>query len=431
MNKLSLATFRAEVTPPVGHPLCAGWKDPAEEIGDPLFAQGIVLLGGEKPVVLCAVDWCEISNQSHVLWREKLALAVGTSPDRVAVQCLHAHCAPWPDEEAQRLVSQQKGLRQVMDPEWCASALARVATAAEAAVRKARPLTHIALGQARVGEVASNRRVYGTDGKVKAVRWTATKDPAVRAEPQGLIDPFLKTIAFWNEQTKLASLHYYAVHNTSYDDDCCVTNDFLGLARERRHAEDAPAPHIFFNGCAGNITAGKYNDGSKENRSLFTERIYQALVESERRLDHVPINDFEWRVQPVLLPPREDRTDADLLTRLGDTAPEQVHTRMKTAIHLAYRHRSGVPIPLTSLRLGERTWVLHLPGEPFIEFQLFAQQRRPDAFVAVAGYGDCGPGYLCLEKSFAEGGYEPTDSFISPRSETLVKNAIAALLANR
>ena len=28
-----LGTFASDVTPPVGHPLCAGWYPPAREIG--------------------------------------------------------------------------------------------------------------------------------------------------------------------------------------------------------------------------------------------------------------------------------------------------------------------------------------------------------------------------------------------------------------
>jgi len=46
--------------------------------------------------------------------------------------------------------------------------------------------------------------------------------------------------------------------------------------------------------------------------------------------------------------------------------------------------------------------------ESFIEYQLFAQQQLPGAFVATASYGDGPPGYIPLERSFAEGGYEPT-----------------------
>jgi hypothetical protein len=73
-------------------------------------------------------------------------------------------------------------------------------------------------------------------------------------------------------------------------------------------------------------------------------------------------------------------------------------------------------------------YLLHLPGEPMVAFQQYAQQQRPGAFVAVAGYGDCGPGYLCTERAFREGGYEPTASAVVPESEAAIKKAISALL---
>jgi len=34
-------------------------------IVDPLYAHGFVLLGAERPIVLCAVDWCEIRNGAY------------------------------------------------------------------------------------------------------------------------------------------------------------------------------------------------------------------------------------------------------------------------------------------------------------------------------------------------------------------------------
>ena len=50
--------------------------------------------------------------------------------------------------------------------------------------------------------------------------------------------------------------------------------------------------------------------------------------------------------------------------------------------------------------------------------------------MAVAGYGDGGPGYLCTEAAYPEGGYEPTASLVAPKSEAIVKQAIAQLLAS-
>ena len=71
---------------------------------------------------------------------------------------------------------------------------------------RAQPVTHLGLGEARVYKVASNRRILGPDGKVRAVRWTATKDPAVRAEPEGTIDPIVSLVSLWNGERPVAVL---------------------------------------------------------------------------------------------------------------------------------------------------------------------------------------------------------------------------------
>ena len=417
---MQLATFQTDATPPVGSPLAAAWYGIAAGITDPLSALGVVLTGDGPPVVLCALDWCELSNRSHARWRETLAVAAGTTPDRVAVHCTHAHCTPWPDEEADAIVSPE----HIMDVAWQTAVLDRVAAAVKAAGPT--PITHIGLGRAQVEKVASNRRILGADGKIKAVRWTKTRDAAVRAEPEGLIDPWLKTISFWNASRKLAALHYYAVHPTSYDTDQMVTNEFTGLARDRIAREDG-VPHIYFTECAGNITAGKYNDGAKENRPVLTERMYRAMVESEKQIERFTPRRFEWRTKPVHLPAREDFVEATLLTQARDRT-RTLRERSRAALMTAYLRRAHVPILFTSLQFDDRVHIVHLPGESFMEYQKFAQAQRSDAFVVVPSYGDCGPGYICMEKSFTEGGYEPTDSFCSPKSEAIMKETIAELL---
>jgi hypothetical protein len=100
------------------------------------------------------------------------------------------------------------------------------------------------------------------------------------------------------------------------------------------------------------------------------------------------------------------------------------------AVKLSWLDRIDKPVELSCLHIGG-TKVLHLPGEPFIDYQLFAQAQRPDDFVCVAGYGDGGMGYIPLRGSYAEGGYEPTMAFVAPESEQLLKDRIQALLNRR
>jgi hypothetical protein len=97
-------------------------------------------------------------------------------------------------------------------------------------------------------------------------------------------------------------------------------------------------------------------------------------------------------------------------------------------MRLAFLDRAAEPIELNSLQMGQ-TFVLHLPGESMVEFQLYAQRIMPGQFVAVAAYGDCSPGYICTAQAFVEGGYEPTDSVVAPESEQVLKQAIQQLLS--
>ena len=423
-----VTTFSADVTPPVGSPLCAGFVKPVSGVSEPLQALGLVIFGAGDPIVLCAVDWCEIRNRDHVIWREHLAKAAGTTPERVAVQSLHQHNAPLADTIADDVLRAAKSPYRIQDTKWMDVALAGVAKAVHEATAKQQPLTHIAVGEAKIVEVASNRRVMGPDGKVRAVRTSATKDAAVRAAPEGTIDPLLKTISFWNGEQKLAVLHYYGTHPMSYYGDGIVSSDFVGIARERRSAEDR-VPHIYFTGCGGNVTAGKYNDGNPDNRPVLTNRVYEAMKGSEQSVKKTPVGQIRWQTKPVILPVNPAFREEELQKQVSDekaTSSVQIVAALKLA-YLRYT-TGGNSIVLSCLHLGDGVRIAHLPGEPFIEYQLFAQDDGTGKFVAVAGYGDGGCGYIPLEKSFAEGGYEPTQAFAIPSSETLLRRSIADLL---
>jgi hypothetical protein len=60
--------------------------------------------------------------------------------------------------------------------------------------------------------------------------------------------------------------------------------------------------------------------------------------------------------------------------------------------------------------------------------QLFAQQQVAGGFVCTASYGDGVTGYIPLEQSFIEGGYEPSQAYAAPDSEKVMKQTISDLL---
>src|SRR5436305_812223 len=79
-------------------------------------------------------------------------------------------------------------------------------TAVREALRTPKKVTHFGIGQAQVDRVASNRRAELPDGRVNFHRASTTKDPIIRNAPEGLIDPYLKTLSFWDGSHPVAAL---------------------------------------------------------------------------------------------------------------------------------------------------------------------------------------------------------------------------------
>lgn len=429
VRDLMLSTFRFDVTPPIGHSLCGGWITPAKAVETPLEAIGLVIRGAGRPIVLCAVDWTGILNSAHVEFRTALATAAGTTPDRVAVQCVHPHDAPFACLDAQKIVAQYPELPAILDLEFFRRVLNAGATAVAASLSQSQPLTHIAAAKAPVLEVAANRRILGPDGRVKSMRGSSCADPALRAEPEGLIDPNLRTIAFYNGEKRIAACHYYACHPMSHYGQGQVSPDFCGLARQQLQAEEPGCTHIYFNGCGGNVAAGKYNDGTPAMRPVLRDRILAGMKKSIARLDPAPVQSISWSTCEILPGPAAVWSAEQIRKQIADSQQPTV-ARNRPAYTLAWLDRcasGGPPIILSGLHLNE-TSILHLPAESFIEYQLKAQKFAEGRFVACAAYGDGGPWYIPTREAYPQGGYEVSVAWCDAKVDGLLTVGIKKLL---
>jgi len=428
----SICTFQTDATPPLGSPLCDAAVAPAKEIVDPLSVRGVVLLGDEAPIVLCAVDWVGIDNGGYDAWREALARAAGTSVDRVAVHTLHQHDAPGCDFDAEALLA-SRGLSGVMfHVTFARDSIRRAATALRQSLSSPKTVTHLGIGIGRVNQVASNRRVLGADGKVKYVRYSSSQIEEARAAPEGVIDPNVRMLSFWNGERPLAVLSYYATHPQSYYGQGGVSFDFVGLARAEREAALPGVPQIHFNGAGGNVAAGKYNDGAPANRPILAGRLAAGMSEAWNSTKRVPIAsaDLGWRTRDVKLPLSEGLTDETPLVKLLDNPAAKPSDRVRAASDLVWTRRvkAGQSVQLTCLRLGP-AYVLHMPGELFVEYQLAAAAMKPEATVCMAAYGDYGPGYIGTEIAYSQGGYETSYvSRVAPAVEKVLLDAVGELL---
>jgi hypothetical protein len=241
------------------------------------------------------------------------------------------------------------------------------------------------------------------DGAVRFDRTSSTRNAFAIEAAEGLIDPWLKTLSFWNGDKALAALSGYAVHPMSYYGGGEVSTDFPGLARTRCQRDTPGVKQIYFSGCSGNVTAGKYNNGDRENRAALADRLYQAMVAAWKDTKRQPLETMRFSSTPVRLEPRNGPgfTVEDLRKKLM-TEPKPFQQCL-AALALSWRKRADaghrIDLPLLDLGVAQ---LLVLPGEAYVEYQLAAQRARPDSFVLAAGYGEGATGYIPTEKHFEE-----------------------------
>jgi hypothetical protein len=404
------------------------WK--SKSIADPLEARGFVLTGEGPPVVFVSVDWCEIRNQAYRRWQEALAAAAGTRPDHVLISTIHQHDAPVADLAAETILRQRGLAGTVCDPEFHETAVSRVAEALRKSLAAARPVNQLGLGRARVHQIASNRRYVLPDGTVRWDRTSATRNAFAIEADAGLIDPWLRTLSFCDNDEPVAAVSFYAVHPMSYYGQGEVSADFPGLARRARQQETPATFQIYVSGASGNITAGKHNTGARETRAVLAERLHHAMRLAWDDTRRVPLTRYAVRVASLHLEPRQSPgfTEDDLQKALQtETRPFQ---QCLAALGLSWRQRvmSGQPLEIPCLDFGAAAIVL-VPGESYIEYQLYAQSLRPSDFVCVAGYGDGATGYIPTEAHWHDGDTNLGDwCWVAPGSEDRLKAALANVL---
>ncbi len=426
---VKVGVFRVDASPPIGSPVAYA---KTQKITDPLSARGVVVTFGKETVVLCAVDWLGIGNEGMDIWRERLAQAAGTTVNNVSIHSLHQHDGCRCDFTSEKIYEKYGlgGMKQ--DNNFLRTVIQNVSDAVKKAKAEATPVTHLGFGEAKVEKVASNRRILGENGKVKITRWSSSRNKEAIAAPEGLIDPFLKCVSFWNGDQPIAVLTFYATHPQSYYGKGFVTSEFVGIARAAREHALKDLPHIHLNGAGGNITAGKYNDGSKERRPILAKRMETGMKLAWEKTVKTPITskDIHWRSTEVLLPSAKHLDEVDYAKVAADEK-QNIRTRYAAVRALAsiQRFKEKKTVNISALQLGN-VWLLNMPGELFIEYQLASQKLKPNGHVCMAAYEEYGIGYIGTKISYTQGGYETSAraSRVAPEVEEMLMRAVKQVL---
>ncbi len=369
---IRVATFRCDVTPPLGQPMIS--CDPLSMVEQPLLAKGIVLeAGGHRYVLLCArlvraVQWVArfAAEQDRRRRRHRAA--------HVAVQTVHQHTAPLVDMDAQKLLAEAGAANLQLDPKVFEAIQQRLAAAVKQSLGRLEPFDQIGTGQAKVDRVASSRRPVDAAGKI-AVRYSHVPRSRCPRSARGNDRSLPENDYVGAGRKPLVRLHYYATHpQTSYGDGRAIS-DMAGDAREELERKEGVF-QIYFNGCGGDITVGKYNDGSRQCRKELAERLLAGMEAADRRHQAGPRpGEVRWRTYPLVAAPadRPGLQPGDCLARMKDPTAAGRRDCMtgaeRAAFHQRSRHGRSSSVPWRSAT----SRIVHLPGEPMIDFQLFAQ----------------------------------------------------------
>lgn len=424
----SVSPFMVDITPPEGHPIAYGINRTADS---PLYARGIILEDGSSRAVLAAADFIGLPNRAYAEWRRALSRAAGAPERNVILHSVHQHDSVYPSLAVDEILSSY-GFERKLDPDYWNKITRALRDEVSSCAKpgKFRRVYSLAVSETRLAGLASNRRIPGKDGKIEAMRFSMCGDPALRAKPVGLIDPILRTAAFIGRGGGIiSSVHFYATHPQVAYLRNMAGSDVPGRALravEKKHK----GLHIYFSGCGGNITLGKYTSGSPgENLDNLGDRLGEGMLAGLSTLREKPLGRLRVMRAGLNLPLSEKFTEEHFISEL-DKKPDVYDKARALASRLYLLRNIGKSLKpeLKRVSFGPDAHILSFPSEVVVEYQLYAQELAPEHFMACASNADFSYGYFPTAKMFDEGGYEPTAGIYTPEVEGELKRGIRKIL---
>jgi hypothetical protein len=157
------------------------------------------------------------------------------------------------------------------------------------------------------------------------------------------------------------------------------------------------------------------------------------MKEAFETTKRVPLKTSVLRDVKVRIEPRTSVgfSREELTDKLKDD-PNPFH-KCLAAMGLSWLRREENPnhiVDVPCLDFGFAALLL-MPGESYVEFQLYAQSIRPEDFICVAGYGESATGYVPTDKAVQENDTNLGDwCWVAPDSESRLKLAIRAALGS-
>jgi hypothetical protein len=404
---------------------------------DPLYVKAIVFRQGSEQVALVECDISVVDDSVSIPARREASLKTGIPYENISISATHTHM----DEPHKQVVP----------------AIIEAVSAAQNALKE----VNVKSGIGTEFNVAFNRRYFMKDGSVRFNPMFLNPD-IVR--PVGPIDPEVGFVLFNDAKNgaPLGSMINYALHldivkeyGARYQDDGAgmensVSADYpywLGKNLKQHFGEDFNS--IFFTGCCGNINHWDFSkpgpqSGHKTKSKQVGDSLYQAInrilpelkdekpaLAAQNRVLQVPLHtytkeDLAWarKMQNEELSSKSEEPSVrqQFLDRI----------LVNRILWLERQKELGVedylPLEVQVFRISDRTAVVTLPGEMFVEHGMAIKNFSPFENTIIAELSNKMINYVPTKKAFPQGGYEVVNSRIAPGGgEMLVEAAIEML----
>ncbi len=433
---LRMGSAKIDITPPLGMPM-GGYFQVRLNTGmhDPLYAKAMVLQDDNVEV---AMVFCDLLNlpRSYVDDARKIIQSTTHIPlENVMISATHSHTGP---EMNHVFLDRLQGAPAQIAREYREVLPKRIAEAVQEAEAHLQ-FVEVWAGAGREESLPFNRRYLMKDG---TIGWNPGKLNPNIVRPAGQVDPEIPIVYFTTpNNSPVATFVNYAMHadttgGTQY------SADFPGaLGRALDVVKGPQMLTLFAIGAAGNINHLDFRTSDRQQGPQESARIAAILaadvLKTYPQLTNVD-GPLRARHEVIQLPiqqvtPEEVEKSRALVDRAVNAGPKgipflELVGAVKNLLLTDY-HGQPIEAEVDVVSLGRDVAWVGLPGELFVELGMDIKNASPFRYTIVDELTNDSIHYVPDLKAFAEGNYEPVNSFCAPGGgEKLVAAATHLLI---
>ncbi len=433
---LRVGRAAVDITPGQGMPM-GGYYRVRLNTGthDPLFAKAIVLEEDGVEAAIVACDLVGLPRSFVDSARSIIRETTHVPPDHVMIGATHSHTGP----EMNRLwLERVEGPAAQVAKDYRAALPGKIAEAVKQAEANLQP-TEAWAGIGEEDTLCFNRRFVMKDG---TIGWNPGKMNPNIVRPAGPVDPDVSVVYFKAPpSTPQVTFVNYAMHldttgGTEFSADYPYT-----LGKLLAAVKGPGMLTVFAIGTAGNINHINVKSAEPQSSTREAARIGTVLAgEVLKTYPHLTrvTGPLQVRREIVQLPIQQYSQEnvgkaQETVDRALKGDPDrfpflELVRAFKILMVASEYHGKPIEAEVEVISLGrELAWV-GLPGEVFVELGMAVKHASPFRYTIVDELTSDVLHYVPDRKAYAEGNYEPTNSFCAPGGGEMLVDAATRLL---